>query len=187
VQTGLMMAVALVGLLANVACALLLRGGHSLNVRGAYLHVLLDGLSSVAVLLGGAVMWLVPGLLLLDPLVSIAIGLFIYYSAYRLAADAVDVLLEAAPRGLDLSELERGLREVPGVRHVHDLHVWTITSGMHALSAHLVVECGELKGADALLKEVRQTLAQRYHIAHTTLQVEAVACGDTPHAVPVAP
>lgn len=186
VQTLLMMGVALVGLLANVVCALLLRGGHSLNVRGAYLHVLLDGLSSVAVLVGGALMWRFPGLLLLDPILSIAIGLFIYYSAYRLAADAVEVLLEAAPRGMDLVELERGLREVPGVRHVHDLHVWTITSGMHALSAHLVVECDELKGADALLREVRRTLAERYHIAHTTLQVEAVACGEGAPAVHVA-
>ncbi|MCS6914012.1 MAG: cation diffusion facilitator family transporter [Myxococcales bacterium] len=179
VQTGLMLAVAAVGLLANLVCALLLRGGHSLNVRGAYLHVLLDGLSSVAVLVGGLVMWVVPGMFVLDPLLSIAIGLFVCYSAYRLASDAVEVLLEAVPRHLDLADIERGLLSVGGIRHVHALHVWSIASGVYALSAHLVVECEEVKRVDALLAAVRRMLTDRYRITHSTLQIEADACTET--------
>lgn len=176
VHTGIMLAVAAFGLLINAGCLLLLRGGSSLSVRGAYLHVLMDGLSSVAVLIVGGVLWLAPGLRILDPLLAIGIALFICYSAYRLAGDAVELLLLAVPRELDLRQVEAGLLDVPGIKQIHDLHIWTIGSGMHALSAHLVVDCAQVAESDALLTLVKQHLKQRYRITHSTLQIESDVC-----------
>lgn len=178
VQTGLMLGVAALGLLANALCAALLHGGHSLNVRGAYLHVLLDGLSSVAVLLTGVAMWLRGGLWILDPLISVGIGIFIYYSAYRLAREAVDVLLLSVPADLHLPAIERGLRGVPGITDIHDLHIFTITSGLPALSAHLVVDRALQPSNDALLDQVKRLLSQQFAITHSTLQVESGLCTD---------
>lgn len=177
IRTGLMLGVALVGLLANLASASLLHGSHNLNVRGAYLHVLMDLLSSVAVLLTGAVMWLSRGLYALDAITAIGIGLFIYYSAYRLAVDAVDVLLLAVPRGLDLSEVSTALRALTGVVDVHDLHLFALASERAVLTAHLVVPADA--GAperEALLRRGQALLAERFGIAHATLQIEADRC-----------
>ncbi len=176
VQTGTMLIVATIGLLANILCAWLLHGGESMNVKGAYLHVVLDGLSSVAVLAVGVVMAFRHGLTILDPLLSIGIGFFVYYSAYRLARDAVEVLLESVPISLDLDQISAGLLSVPGITHIHDLHVWSIASGMHALSAHLVVEHDNTSGNDALLNQVKDVLARNYRITHSTLQIESDPC-----------
>src|SRR5207245_648040 len=107
IQTGLMIGVAAVGLAANLVAAWLLHGAESLNVRGAYLHVLTDSFSSVAVIAGGLVMFFAHGLYLIDPILSVAIGLFVNYSAYRLVRDAVDVLLEAVPAGIDTDGVSR--------------------------------------------------------------------------------
>lgn len=173
IHTRLMLIVAAIGLLANIACALLLHGGHSLNIRGAYLHVLMDALSSVAVLIVGAIMTFSPGLGILDPLLSIGIGLFIVYSAYRLSSEAVDVLLEAAPPHLPIAQVREALLLIPGVRRIHDLHLWTITSGMHALSAHLLIDGqDEAQRHGQVLAAARQMLAARFDITHTTLQIE---------------
>jgi cobalt-zinc-cadmium efflux system protein len=170
IHTRLMLIVAAVGLLANVVCAVLLHGGHSLNIRGAYLHVIMDALSSVAVLIVGGVMAFHPGLGVLDPLLSIGIGLFIIYSAYRLSSEAVDVLLEAAPPHLPIAQVREALLSIPGVRHIHDLHLWTITSGMHALSAHLLIDVHGTHGQ--VLAAAREVLAERFDITHSTLQIE---------------
>ncbi len=171
VQTGLMMVVAGVGLLANLIGAWLLHGAQSLNVRSAYLHLLLDLLSSVAVLLAGAAMFFARGWYWLDPLLSMLIGVFILYSAYRLMREAVDVLLETVPRGIDLGSLSRAVAAVETVVAVHDLHVWTITSGLHALSAHLTVAAGAKQ--DEVISRVNELLRRDFAIAHTTLQLES--------------
>jgi cobalt-zinc-cadmium efflux system protein len=173
VQTGLMMEIAAIGLVANIVGAFLLRESHSLNVKGAYLHILGDTLSSLAVLGGGAVMYFAHGLYWLDPLLSIAIGLFICYSSYSLIRDAVDVLLETVPRDIDLAGVTHTIDQMPLVKTVHDLHVWTITSGLHALSAHLVVEPSDAAARDRLIAELKRRLAERFKIAHTTLQIES--------------
>jgi cobalt-zinc-cadmium efflux system protein len=173
IRTGPMIVVATVGLAANLVGAWLLHGAESLNVRGAYLHVLTDSLSSVAVIAGGIVMWLVHGAWAIDPILSVAIGVFVLYSAYRLVRDAVDVLLEAVPSHLDSEVVSRAMNGCEGVREVHDLHIWTITSGMHALSAHVVVDERELHHSDALLTRLKELLHDRYRIAHTTLQIES--------------
>src|SRR5262249_30208750 len=129
IETGVMLPIAAVGLAANVVGAWLLHDAHTLTARSAYLHILLDGLSSVAVLGAGSVMWLQPGLYWLDPLLSLGISGFVAYGAYRLVREAVDVLLEAVPRGIDLVGVSRAIDALDGVCAVHDLHIWTITSG----------------------------------------------------------
>jgi cobalt-zinc-cadmium efflux system protein len=173
VHAPLAITVAAVGLVANLVGAWLLRGAESLNVRGAYLHVLQDTLSSVAVLVGGAVLAIRPDLRLIDPLLSIAIALFLCVGAISLLRDAVDVLLEAAPTGIDVAQVERSLSNEPAVREVHDLHLWTITSGIYALSAHIVVEGEGGTGQDALLGRLKRALLREFRIRHTTIQVES--------------
>jgi cobalt-zinc-cadmium efflux system protein len=173
IHTGLMIAVASVGLAANLLAAWLLHGAQSLNVRGAYLHVLTDSLSSVAVVIGGVVMAAVHGLYVLDPILSIAIGLFVVWSAWRLVREAVDVLLENVPADVDPCEVGAAIGRCAGVREVHDLHIWTITSGLYALSAHVMVASDELHRNDALLTEVKRALRDGFRIAHTTIQIES--------------
>jgi cobalt-zinc-cadmium efflux system protein len=173
VHTGLLLIVATVGLFANLVGTAVLRGLHSLNARAAYLHVLLDTLSSVAVLAGGVVMYVKRGLYWVDPALSIAIGLLIFYNSYRLIREAVDVLLETVPRGIDLAGVTHAIDRVDGVAGVHDLHIWTITSGLYALSAHIVVAPEHEAGRDQLLNRVKEMLLSQYCIAHTTLQIES--------------
>jgi cobalt-zinc-cadmium efflux system protein len=138
---GLMLAVASAGLAVNLVCAGLLHtgAGESLNVRAAYLEVLGDALSSVGVVAAAAIV-ILTGWTLADPLVSGAIALVIVPRTWRLLRQAVNVLLEGTPAHLDLAEIEEAMRRVPGVRRVHDLHVWTLTSGREAMSAHAVVD-----------------------------------------------
>jgi cobalt-zinc-cadmium efflux system protein len=173
IQTTRMIAIALVGLVSNLIGAWLLHDLESLNMRGAYLHILLDSLSSGAVVLGGLVMWWAKGLYWLDPVLSMLIGVFVLYSAYRLIREAVDVLLEAVPRGIDLAGVTHAIDHIDGVSGVHDLHIWTITSGLHALSAHLVVSPGHTAEHDQLLNRVKEMLLRDFSIAHTTLQIES--------------
>jgi cobalt-zinc-cadmium efflux system protein len=173
VHTTLMMPIAAIGFVANLVGAWLLHDAHSLNVKGAYLHVLGDTLSSLAVLGGGAVMYFVGGAYWLDPALSIVIGLFILWSSYALIRDAVDVLLETVPRDIDLAGVTHAIDGMPDVVAVHDLHIWTITSGLHALSAHIVVRATDASRRDALINAIKQVLAERYKISHTTLQIES--------------
>ncbi len=171
VPGGPMAAVAALGLGVNVAGAWLLRQGAqaSLNVRAAYLEVLADALSSLGVLAAGAVV-LATGWYAADPLVSGLIALFIVPRTWQLLRQAVNILLEGVPAHLALEAIEAAMREVPGVRRVHDLHVWTLTSGREAMSAHVVVDDpGE---SERLLEELHAVLHARFGIDHTTIQLE---------------
>ena len=171
VASGLMLAVAAVGLVANAVSMWLLRGGqrHSLNMRGAYLEVLGDLLGSVAVL-AAAVVIAVTGFQAADPIASALIALLILPRTWRLLSEAVDVLLEAAPKGVDLAEVRQHLIGTPGVTDVHDLHAWTITSGLPVLSVHVVLE----READAgeVLDGLGACLAGHFDIEHSTFQLE---------------
>lgn len=171
------MITAAVGLAANLVVFALLREGakESLNVRGAYLEVLADTLGSVGVLIAGAVTLLF-GWPYADPLMAIAIGVFILPRTWKLGKQALRILVEAAPSHIDIDQVRAGLTAIPSVRDVHDLHLWTLTFGMEVGSAHLVV--GENVDSAA-----RQTLADRYQLGHATIQVELPAataqCTDT--------
>jgi cobalt-zinc-cadmium efflux system protein len=180
IESALMTSVAGLGLLANLLSAWLLHGSTSLNMRGAYLHILMDTLSSVTVLIGGIAIWIKPSLSFLDPILSMLIGLFIVYTGYRLLREAVDVLLEAVPKNLDLARLTHALDHVDGVLKVHDLHVWTITSGRHALSAHVMVAPGQDR--DAMLDRLNTLLTTDFDIQHVTIQIELNAEHPACHA-----
>lgn len=172
VQLGPMAVVALVGLLANLGALAFLHRTHSLNVRGAFLHVLGDTLSSVGVLLGAGIM-AVTGWFVVDSVISLLISVVIVVGAIRLVRDAVDVLLEAVPAHVDLEAVRGLLLRVPGVSAVHDLHVWTISSGLYALSVHLVVVNAMACNNDEILSAVKHELFDRFGIDHTTIQIES--------------
>jgi len=172
VNLGPMAVVATVGLIANLLALGFLHRTHSMNVRGAFLHVLGDTLSSVGVLVGAGVMWMT-GWYAVDPLISVLISVVIVVGAVRLVRDAVDVLLEAVPAHVDMPVVKELLLKVQGVRDVHDLHVWTIASGMYALSAHLVVDDPMVCNNDEILEAVKHELFDRFGIDHTTIQIES--------------
>ena len=171
VPGGPMLIVASVGLAVNLlSMSLLHRGaGESLNVRGAYLEVLGDAASSGAVIGAGTII-LFTGWAPADSLAGVCIGLLILPRTWGLLRQAVNVLLEGAPAHLDVGEIGLALCEVPGVRHVHDLHVWTLTSGREAMSVHVVVESG--KASDRILEDLHVILHTRFGIDHTTIQIE---------------
>ncbi|WP_328603964.1 cation diffusion facilitator family transporter [Amycolatopsis sp. NBC_00345] len=163
------------GLVANIVSFLLLRSGakESLNVRGAYLEVLADLIGSVGVLLSGAIT-LTTGWRYADPIIGVAIGLFVLPRTWTLARRALRILFQHAPTGVDVGEISTELAALPGVEDVHDLHVWTLTSGMEVASAHLTIK-GEAEQS-AVLTEAQDLLSARYSIKHATLQVEAPQC-----------
>jgi cobalt-zinc-cadmium efflux system protein len=168
-----MLAVAVVGLLVNVAGAAILArsGGESLNVQGALRHVLADLAGSVGAIAASVVI-ITTGWVYADPLISVLIGLLVLGSSWRLLRDSVNVLLEQAPRGLDAEEVGTSMVGVPGVEEVHDLHVWTITSGFPALAAHVLV--GRNQDCHARRRDLEKLLANEFGIEHTTLQVDHV-------------
>ncbi len=173
ISLGPAMVVSAIGLVANLITLALLHRSHSMNVRGAFLHVVGDTLSSVAVLVGAGIIGLT-GWLLVDPIVSAAISVVIVIGAIRLMRDAVDVLLEATPAHVDLDAVRELMAKVTGVTAVHDLHVWTISSGIYALSAHLVV-LDPVCNNDQILSAVKHDLYDRFGIDHTTIQIESEA------------
>lgn len=168
-------ALALVG---NGLALLLLSGGaaHSLNVRGAYLEVLSDALGAAGVLVAAAVI-ATTGAQRADPLASLLVGLLIVPRTVRLLREAVDVLLEATPRGVDLADVRQHIEQVPGVLSCHDLHVWTITSGTPVLSAHVVVDDAVWVAGTApqVLDRLGECLAGHFDVEHSTFQLEQAA------------
>ncbi|THV42103.1 cation diffusion facilitator family transporter [Glycomyces buryatensis] len=171
VQAGPMLTVACLALAANVTSLLLLRSGaaESINVRGAYFEVLGDALSSLGVIIAAVVIALTDWYYA-DSLIAVAVGLFILPRAARLGRDALRILLQHAPAGVDLNEVKSALATLEGVNEVHDLHLWTLTSGMDVATVHLGLE-SEADPA-AVLAEAQQTLAKRFGIEHATVQIE---------------
>ena len=170
VNGPLLLVVAAFGFVANLAAVLVLHRGHqhSLNQRGAYLHVLGDLLGSVGALIAG-VLVITAGWVLADPLISVLIGVLVLASAWRLVKESTDVLLEAAPRHIALSDVHDHIVSVPGVESVHDLHLWTVTSGVVAMSGHLVVK--NPTDNQPVLEAVQGRM-RALGIAHVTVQVE---------------
>ncbi|HVP66586.1 MAG TPA: cation diffusion facilitator family transporter [Anaeromyxobacteraceae bacterium] len=173
VAIPLMAGTALVGILGNLLVLGWLRHDHSVNARSAFLHVLGDFVSSGVVLAAAAVMWFEPSWTWVDPILSLGIGLLILWGALRLSLEIADILMEAVPRHLDLGQVCREMEATEGVLAVHDVHIWTISSGLYALSAHLVVRPGEVGHNDAILTAVKGRLRASFAIDHTTLQIES--------------
>lgn len=195
IKSGEMLAIATVGLIANVLVAFVL-GGHShshdhqegeehdhahpqgrrdLNVESAFLHVIGDAVSSVGVIVAGVLIWRT-GINWIDPLVSVLIGVLILYSSGRVLRSSLHILVEGTPEGISVARVGESLTRLPGVVGVHDLHVWNICSGTVALSAHLVLteRCGQ--DSAPTLAAANQMLSRDFGIEHTTMQCECVAC-----------
>ncbi|AKM18701.1 Cadmium, cobalt and zinc/H(+)-K(+) antiporter [Geobacillus sp. 12AMOR1] len=173
VASGPMMAIAVIGLLANLASAwVLMRKGdvkENVNVRSAYLHVLGDALGSVGAIAAGLVIWLFDWYAA-DPLISIAVAVLILKGAFAVVKQTVHILMEGTPAAIDHAEVKAALSGIDGVIDVHDLHIWTITSGLDSLSCHLLIE----EGCDgqAVLQRAIDLIETRFHIRHATIQIE---------------
>ncbi|MEO3765476.1 cation diffusion facilitator family transporter [Streptomyces sp. B8F3] len=177
IEGGPTFAFGVAGLVVNLISLALLMGGRqeSLNVRGAFLEVLADALGSVAVIISALVI-VTTGWQYADPVASLAIGSMIIPRTFRLLREALDVLLEAAPKDVDVSEVRTHILALPGVVELHDLHVWTITSGMPVISAHVVVKENVLQsvGQERLLHDLQGCLGDHFDVEHCTFQIEPV-------------
>lgn len=177
IQSTAMMVLAVLGLVVNVISMRLLKAGTdaSLNVKGAYLEVWSDMLGSIGVLLAGATIALI-GWKPIDPIIAVLIGFWVLPRTWILLRDSLNILLEGVPAGISIDEIQSEILATHGVSDVHDLHVWAVTSGKNVLSAHVV--CANVEGlsSDDLHKTVKQRLADRFEIHHTTIQVEAERC-----------
>jgi cobalt-zinc-cadmium efflux system protein len=181
VRGGVVLVVALVAFVVNAAAGLALheRGGHDLNMRSALLHMAGDAVASLGVAGAGLVILLTGRMYWLDPAISIAIGALIAVEAYRLLGQATDVLLESTPRDLDLDHLRNAMADVDGVDEVHDLHVWSLSSEVRALSVHLVLSGHPtLEEAQVVGERVKATIGKPFAIAHATLELECEPCAD---------
>ena len=177
VWSGLMLAIATIGLFANIGSAVILASGskENLNLRGAFLHVLSDLVSSIAVIIGGLVIQLTRWNYV-DPILGILISLLILRGALRLVFDSVNVLLEAAPEGINTEEVTKTICSFDGVEDIHDLHVWSITSGINAISAHIVIEDDAVEKTAEILRAIRDVLQSKFKIEHATFQTECDSC-----------
>jgi cobalt-zinc-cadmium efflux system protein len=184
VKTPLMLLVAVIGLIANLAGIMLLRRARrgTLNVKAAFWHVLGDTISSVGVIAGGIIITFT-GWGIVDPIIATIIGCIILWGAVRLVRDSVDILMESVPKHIQVEEVVDTLKSVAGVDDVHDIHVWTITSGLHALSAHLLIRDQMVSRSAEVVEAVNHSLAEKFNITHTTLQLECAKCESCPSGI----
>ena len=177
VRGSLMLTVAVIGLAANVVGISILRSASrgNLNVKGAFLHMWSDTVSSVGVIAAGIII-LLTGRTIADPIISIIIGLLILRGAGGLVWESVNILLEAVPKHLDVGRINTEIRKIKGVNDVHDVHLWAITSGMYAISCHLLIEDQMVSNCTQIVEEVNQTLSQKFGISHSTVQLECEEC-----------
>ncbi len=181
IQTPLMILVATIGLIANLIGILLLRGvsHENLNIKAAFWHIVGDTISSVGVITAGVIIAFT-GWYVADPIIAVFIGGIILWGAVRLVRESADILLEAVPKHIQVDKVIEIIKNVSGVEDVHDIHVWTITSGIHAMSAHLIIEDQTVSRSAEIVETVNQNLAKHFNITHTTLQLECEKCESCP-------
>jgi cobalt-zinc-cadmium efflux system protein len=174
-----MLIVAAIGLAANGAGIAILRRSafRNVNVRSVLFHLMGDTISSAGVIIGGIVI-IYTGWYIVDPLIGILIGALILSGAYSLVRESVDILLEATPKEIDAETLISDLLRIEGVKEVHHLHLWTITSGIYAMSAHVVIDDCLISKSTLLLNEIERLLREKYGMEHITIQLESESCGD---------
>jgi cobalt-zinc-cadmium efflux system protein len=181
VEGMLMLIVAVIGLAANIIGAVvLMKHSHSnLNIRGAYLHIVGDAFSSVGVVVGGIII-LYTGWYMIDPILSILISFVIIYGAWALVKESVSILLESVPSHIDIETVATAISKVRGVREAYHIHVWTITSGVHAMSAHVLIDDQLVSRSRDLIDDIRTLLAEKFKILHSTIQLECERCDMNP-------
>ena len=177
VAGGWMFVIAVFGFIVNTIATLLLKthAHHDLNMKSAYLHLLTDAFESLAVVVvAGIIVW--KDWRILDPIISVAIGLFIIKSAWSIVAETVHILTEGTPRGINLDEVAAFIQSFPGVENVHHLHIWGLSSRMRALSAHVVVKDQLISAGNAISSQLEHEIEHRFGINHPTLHLECKAC-----------
>ena len=181
VQGKLMLIVAVVGLVANIIGAFFLsKHSHAnLNIRGAYLHIVGDALSSVGVVIGGIVI-IYTGWYLIDPLLSILISLVIIYGSWSLVKESVNILLESVPSHISIDTVSAEIAKVKGVQEAYHIHIWAITSGVYSLSAHVLIDDQLVSGCRNIIDEIRELLSKKFNILHSTIQLECDRCAMSP-------
>ncbi len=179
VHSGIMIAVALVGVALNtgISVALLKSSREDVNIRSAFVHMVGDALGSAGVFLG-AVLIRYTGFQVIDPALSILIALLILWTSWDIIQEALNILLEGLPRGMTLEQVTAAVKEIPGVADVHDLHVWTLGARMYALSCHICIADIPPSASEQILRQVCQRLEGQFHISHTTIQFEHVLCNE---------
>jgi cobalt-zinc-cadmium efflux system protein len=177
VKSILMMSIAFVGLAANLLVTWWLRKDqhNNINVRSAFWHALGDALASIAVIMGGVII-LITGQFWVDPLISVLIVLIIVFAAWSILREGLRVILEATPKNIDVLSMIEVLKRIPGVKDVHDVHVWSITSEIHAMNGHVMVEDISIKQSGELRSSIEKIAREQFHIEHITLQVECEKC-----------
>jgi len=172
---GVMLVVAVSGLVVNVIAAFMLHGSHDLNVKSAFLHVLTDTLSSVAVIIA-AILILITGKPIIDPILAFLISLFILVSSLGIIKEAMRILLEFAPKGIDAREVAREILKVDGVEEVHHLHIWNLCSNIIAAEAHILTGEKNWRKIEEIKREIKSLLRKKFKISHTTLEFEWEEC-----------
>jgi cobalt-zinc-cadmium efflux system protein len=177
----LMLIVAIIGLVANVIGAFFLfKHSHaSLNIRGAYLHILGDALASIGVVIGGVII-IYSGWYLIDPILSIGISLIIIYGAWSLVKESVNILLESVPSHINIDTVTAEIAQVKGVREAYHIHIWAITSGVYSMSAHVLIDDQMISGCRNIIDEIRELLSKKFNILHSTIQLECDRCEMSP-------
>ncbi len=172
--------VASLAVVVNLLVAYWLHRGshHDINIRSAYVHMIGDALFSIGVIVAGVIIYKT-GWLPADPIIAILIGIYIVRSSWGILREATHILLEGAPKGLDVDVMIAALRTIQGVQDIHDLHVWTISDGMHALSCHLRVEEGYAAQTKRVVREVKELLAHEFAVTHSTIETECDECANT--------
>ncbi len=181
VASGHMLIVAIVGLLVNLACAYILKTSHgSLNIKSAFMHMMADTFSSLVVVFGAIIMhytqWYI-----LDPALSVLICIVILVWSYQLITESVDILLEATPKDVDLENVVKSISELDEIEGVHDVHIWTITSGMYAMSAHIYIKDIMVSETQQIMSNINTLVNEKFSIGHTVIQFESNVCSDNPH------
>lgn len=177
IKSGGMLVISIIGLVANMYVLVKMHRDEkeNMNIKGAYLHVLTDTLSSIGVIIA-AILIMVTGNYLFDPLISIVIAIIILASSLRLMRDAGKILMEATPEGIDIAHVQNDMVAIAGVKDVHDLHVWSISSELKACSAHVFLDANTTAEANKIIKNINHLLEEKYHITHTTIQSECDEC-----------
>jgi cobalt-zinc-cadmium efflux system protein len=172
VHVGIMMVISLVALAINSGITLaVVRGRRDLNVRAIFIHNLGDALSNIAIL-GGALVIRATAAQWLDPLLGVAIGAMVLWSSIGILREASHILLEGLPRGMELETVAKSILAASGAQEVHDIHIWTLGTDLHALSCHVRIPDMHLEESEQLLQKIRTKLADEFHISHTTIQFE---------------
>ncbi|HLO31828.1 MAG TPA: cation diffusion facilitator family transporter [Anaerolineales bacterium] len=177
VQSGILVGVGLIAVVINLVTALLVHRGsqNDLNLRSAFVHLMGDVLSTIGAVIAGVIIYFTNANWL-DPLVSVLIGFLILYNAWGILRDAVDILLEATPRDIDIKRMVDDIVQVNGVLGIHDIHVWSLTQSLRTMSAHILTDDLHISAGTEIQRQISEVVLQHYNIAHATLQLECVDC-----------